>query len=103
MALFGPLSIRVREMYNNENLLNINGKNPGDYGRRLLRVLYTQDELKTFRKRLSDFLLEEERRDKVEIKRLRVQQESTEICTPMTVDPTSMPVIYLSTSMTNDE
>ncbi|CAF1104468.1 unnamed protein product, partial [Didymodactylos carnosus] len=36
-----------RGVYINENLLNINGKNPGDYGRRLLRVLYTQDQIKT--------------------------------------------------------
>lgn len=33
-------------MHGNENLLDINGKNPGDYGRRLLRVLYTSEELK---------------------------------------------------------
>jgi hypothetical protein len=34
-------------MFNNENLLEMNGKNPGDYGRRLLRVLYSEVELKT--------------------------------------------------------
>lgn len=34
-------------MYNQENLLDINGKNPGDYGRQVLRVLYTTQELKT--------------------------------------------------------
>ena len=33
-------------MYNDQNLLEIGGKNPGDYGRRLLRVLYTENELK---------------------------------------------------------
>lgn len=34
-------------MYKNENLLDIHGKNPGDYGRRLLRILYSELELKT--------------------------------------------------------
>jgi len=33
-------------MHNNENLLDINEKNPGDYGRRLLRALFTPKELK---------------------------------------------------------
>jgi hypothetical protein len=33
-------------MHDKENLLDMNGKNPGDYGRRLLRVLYTPQELK---------------------------------------------------------
>ena len=28
-------------------MLDISAKNPGDYGRKLLRVLYTADELKT--------------------------------------------------------
>ena len=37
------------EMYNNENLLDINAKNPGDYGRRLLHILFTEQELKTSR------------------------------------------------------
>jgi hypothetical protein len=32
-------------MWNNQNLLKIIGRDPGDYGRTLLRLLFTTDEL----------------------------------------------------------
>lgn len=32
-------------MWNNQNLLKIIGRDPGDYGRQLLRLLFTNDEL----------------------------------------------------------
>lgn len=105
-----------RVMFNEINLLEIHAKNPGDYGRRLLRILYTENELKTcmlpssvsdrylkpklnetrfnilnsamrvkyrigehhyqefyknlVRKKLGDFLLEEERRARIKSRRV---------------------------------
>jgi hypothetical protein len=34
-------------MWNNKNLLNVLGRDPGDYGRKLLRLLYTETELQS--------------------------------------------------------
>ncbi|CAF1932787.1 unnamed protein product [Rotaria magnacalcarata] len=137
-------------MHHDENSLNINGKNPGDYGRRLLRVLFTDFELKTcmlpstvgnrylkpkldakqfallntairvkyrinahhyedfykhlVRKKLSDFLLEEERRDTTKAKRLRTQQQETDdTSASTTISPTQIPILNLSATPVNDK
>jgi hypothetical protein len=68
-------------------------------------IFKTEDFYKTLiRKKLSHFLLEEERRDTGKAKRHRIQQQqSTKISTPTILCPTSMPTINSSVSPTNDE
>jgi hypothetical protein len=68
-------------------------------------IFKTEDFYKTLiRKKLSHFLLEEERRDTGKAKRHRIQQQqSTKISTPTILCPTSMPTINPSVSPTNDE
>jgi hypothetical protein len=70
---------------------------------RINKHLYPDFYKNLVRKKLSDFLLEEERRDLKQVKRIKVQQQSLETSTHTILCPTSMPNINSSGSPTIDE